>query len=856
MAEVTTVSAPISGTDKSLIFETGRFAPQSQGAVTCRIGDTVMLVTANMAKNVREGTDFFPLTVDIEERKYAVGKIPGSVFRREGAPGDEAILLCRLIDRPLRPSFPDGFRNEVHVVGIPLAADQVNPHDVPAINAASAALMLSGIPFDGPIGAVRLAWTTDGEWIPHPTYQDGDASTFELVVAGRQVTRSEAGDEDAPGAPGDIAIMMVEAGGTEVAWNAYESGAPKVTEDVLAQGLEQAKTYIRESIDAQRELVAKAGRRDDRPFTPQPDYSDEMYERVKEMGSAEFDKAARIADKVARNAAFDEAGSTVMANLHEEFPDPEHDKQIRAAIRSLTKAVIRRLVVDEGIRMDGRKPDQLRPLSADVGILPVVHGSGLFQRGETQVLTVAALGMPRMAMEIPFKDGLGIDESKRYMHNYNMPPFSNGETGRLGRNRRATGHGILAEKAVAPVIPSAEEFPYALRLVSEVLSSNGSTSMASVCGSSLALMDAGVPIKAPVAGIAMGLIHEEGKYITLTDILGSEDAFGDMDFKVAGTSEFVTALQLDTKIEGLPADVLAAALNQAKEARLQILEVMNSCISEARPEVKDTAPKIVSLEIPMDKIGEVIGPKGKVINQLQLETGADINVDDDGTIGTVTIGAREASAVNEAKRRIELILDPPKAEVGQVYDGNVVNITKFGAFVNILPGRDGLLHVSKLGRAYGKRIDRVEDVLELGQSVKVKVEDVDPGGKVSLDLVDEEGNPLGGGGGDFSGEEAGAPRRERSERSDRGDRGDRGGRGGRDRSDRGGRERGSRDRDARDRDGGGERAAAPAGAVSFEESWDSEARETFGDLGKGGSEAGEGGDGPRRNPRRGGDNRR
>ncbi len=839
MAEVTTVSAPISGTEKSLIFETGRFAPQSQGAVTCQIGDTVMLVTANMAKNLREGADFFPLTVDIEERKYAVGKIPGSVFRREGAPGDEAVLLCRLIDRPLRPSFPDGFRNEVHVVGMPLAADQVNPHDVPAINAASAALMLSGIPFDGPIGAVRVAWTTDGEWIPHPSYQEGDASTFELVVAGRRVGKGE----DA-GKAGDIAIMMVEAGSTDIAWNAYENGAPKVTEDVLAQGLEQAKTYIRESIEAQDELVAKAGRRDDRPFTPQPDYSDEVYARVKEMGEAEFDKAARIAEKVARNAAFDEAGSTVMASLNEEFPAPEYDKQVRAAIRSLTKAVIRRLVVAEGIRMDGRKPDQLRQLSADVGILPVVHGSGLFQRGETQVLTVAALGMPRMAMEIPFKDGLGIDESKRYMHNYYMPPFSNGETGRLGRNRRATGHGILAEKAVAPVIPSPEEFPYALRLVSEVLSSNGSTSMASVCGSSLALMDAGVPIKAPVAGIAMGLIHEEGKYITLTDILGSEDAFGDMDFKVAGTSEFVTALQLDTKIEGLPADVLAAALNQAKEARLQILQVMNDCISEARPEVKETAPKIVSLEIPMDKIGEVIGPKGKVINQLQLETGADINVDDDGTIGTVTIGAREASAVNEAKRRIELILDPPKAEVGTVYDGNVVNITKFGAFVNILPGRDGLLHVSKLGRAYGKRVDRVEDVLELGQSIKVKVEDVDPGGKVSLDIVDADGNPMGGGG-DFDGGDA--PRRERSERSDRG--GDRGGRG--ESRDRGGRSSGGRDRGGRgeSRDRGGERSAertdAPAASsVSFEESWDSEARETFGDLGT------SGGDGPRRNPRR------
>ena len=836
MAEATTVSVPISGTDKTLTFETGKLAPQSQGAVTARIGDTVVLVTANMAKNVREGQDFFPLTVDIEERKYAVGKIPGSVFRREGAPGDEAILLCRLIDRPLRPSFPEGFRNEVHVVGIPLAADQVNPHDVLCINAASAALMVSGIPFDGPIGAVRLAWTTDGRWIPHPTYQDGDASTFELVVAGRRI-----GTGEKAGAAGDIAIMMVEAGGTDTSWESYEAGAPKVTEAIIAQGLEEAKTWIRESIEAQDELVRQFGRKDDRPFTPQPDYSDEIYARVAEMGTEEFAKAARIADKVARNAAFDEAGSTVMANLHEEFPDPDHNKQIRQAIRSLTKAVIRRLIVEEGIRMDGRGTSDLRPVSAEVGLLPVAHGSGLFQRGETQVLTVAALGMPRMAMEIPFKDSLGIDESKRYMHHYYMPPFSNGETGRLGRNRRATGHGMLAERALVPVVPQEDEFPYAMRLVSEVMSSNGSTSMASVCGSSLALMDAGVPIKAPVAGIAMGLIHEEGKYITLTDILGAEDAFGDMDFKVAGTADFVTALQLDTKIEGLPADVLAEALQQARDARMQILEVMNSTISEARPEVRDTAPKIVSFEIPMDKIGEVIGPKGKVINQLQLDTGADINVDDDGTVGTVTIGSKESSAVDEARRRIELILDPPKAEVGAVYQGVVVNITKFGAFVNILPGRDGLLHVSKLGRAYGKRIERVEDVLELNQPVNVKVDDVDPGGKVSLDLVDEEGNPLGGGeGGDF---EEGSPR---SERSDRGDRGGRE-RGGRDRGDRGG--RGDRDRAPRSESA---EPSAPR-AASFEDTWESEAKEQFGDLGStSGRSSSSEGDGPRRNPRRGG----
>jgi polyribonucleotide nucleotidyltransferase len=722
MAEAIHVEGPISGTDKRLSFETGKLAQQSQGAVVGCIGETVVLVTANADKGVREGIDFFPLTVDIEERMYAAGKIPGSFFRREGRPSDSAILTCRLIDRPLRPSFADGYRNETQVVGTILGADLINPHDVIAINAASAALMLSGIPFEGPIGAVRIAYSVEGRWIPHATYQEGDGSTFELVVAGRQV-----GD--------DIAIMMVEAGGTEHAWTYYEAGAPKVTEEVIAEGLQAAKTWIGESIALQRELVARAGVRQPIPWTPQHDYEPDVFARVEQVGMEPLARAQSITDKTERNAATDAATAAIVAQLAPESEGREHE--VKAAIRALTKKVVRKRIVEEGVRIDGRGPRDIRPLSAEAGLIPTAHGSGLFQRGETQVLDVTTLGMPRMEQML---DTIGIDESKRYMHHYNMPPFANGETGRVGSpKRREIGHGLLAERALLPVIPGPDDFPYTLRLVSEVLSSNGSTSMGSVCASTLSLMDAGVPIKAPVAGIAMGLVYAEGRYLTLTDILGSEDAFGDMDFKVAGSADFVTALQLDTKIDGLPAEVLAQALQQAREARLQILDVMRKAISEPRPSVAPTAPKIISFQIPIDKIGEVIGPKGKVINTLQQETGADIAVDDDGRVGTVTIGAKDGNAVEEARRRINLILDPPKAELGAVYAGKVVNVTKFGAFVNILPGRDGLLHISKIGG--GKRIERVEDVLNLGDEVEVRVDDIDPQGKVSLSLASEPPPP-------------------------------------------------------------------------------------------------------------------
>ena len=818
------VSGAVSTDGKVMSLETGRLAPLADGAVVVQIGDTTLLSTVVTSKP-REGIDFFPLTVDVEERMYAAGKIPGSFFRREGRPGEQAILTCRLTDRPLRPSFPDGFRNEVQVIATILGADLENPHDIASINGASAALMVSGIPFNGPIGAVRIAHL-DGDWVAHPTYQQGDESTFEMVVAGRRLH------------DGDVAIMMVEAGGTDATWRLYEEGAPKITEDVIADGLEWCKQWINASIDLQLELVRKVqeanGPIQEVAYEPRFDYDDDVFDAVADSVRAGTAEAMAIADKTARNTRLDEIESAIIAELAgaDDAPFADRAGQVKKAFRSLQKQVVRTRIVEEGIRIDGRSPADLRALSADISIIPTAHGTGLFQRGETQVLSVATLGMPRMEQML---DTIGIDDRKRYMHHYNFPPFSTGETGRVGSpKRREIGHGALAERALVPVLPSSEEWPYTMRVVSDVLSSNGSTSMASVCGSTLSLMDAGVPIKQPVAGIAMGLVHADGKYTTLTDILGAEDAFGDMDFKVAGTREFVTALQLDTKIDGLPADVLTQALRQAHEARITILDVMNDAIANPRDDVKPTAPKIISFEIPIDKIGEVIGPKGKVINTITQETGADVSVSDDGAVGTVTVGSKESSAVEEARRRIELILDPPTADLGAEYTGRVVNITKFGAFVNVLPGKDGLLHISKLGR--GKRIDRVEDVLSLGEEVTVRVDDIDNAGKLSLSLASDDAD---GSDGQDRAPRADAPaprperdrepreRRDRAPREEREPRSDRG-------SDRGG-------------DRGGDRDVA-----SFEERWEAQAKDEFGDLGPGeAARAGApGGDGPRRRRRR------
>jgi polyribonucleotide nucleotidyltransferase len=780
------VSGPINAAGLEMTLETGKLAQLAHGAVLVKVGGTTLLSTVATSKP-REGIDFFPLTVDVEERMYAAGKIPGSFFRREGRPGEQAILTCRLTDRPLRPSFPSDFRNEVQVIATILGVDLENPHDVASINGASAALTVSGIPFNGPIGAVRLAHH-NGEWIAHPTFQQGDESTFEIVVAGRALD------------DGDVAIMMVEAGGTEASWELYEEGAPKVTEETIAEGLEASKRWIKASIDLQtqlREAYEKArGPIEQIEYMPAIDYTPAVYEAVERHAGAAAAEAMGIADKTDRNTRLDQVQADLIVTLvgDVDAPGPHFEAagEVKKAFRSLQKEVTRRRIVNEGARIDGRGPADLRPLSAEVGVVETAHGTGLFQRGETQVLSVTTLGMPRMEQML---DTITLDDKKRYMHHYNFPPFSTGETGRVGSpKRREIGHGALAERALLPVVPSAQEWPYTLRVVSDVLASNGSTSMASVCGSTLSLMDAGVPIKAPVAGIAMGLVFAEGKYTTLTDILGAEDAFGDMDFKVAGTEEFVTALQLDTKIAGIPADVLAQALRQAKDARLKILEVMKGAIAAPREDVRDTAPKIVSFEIPADKIGEVIGPKGKVINTITQETGADVSVQDADGVGIVSIGSKDGLAVAEARRRIELILDPPTAEVGEVYEGRVVNITKFGAFVNILPGRDGLIHISKLGR--GKRIDRVEDVLSLGDELSVRVDDIDQNGKLSLSLVGEDGDePSGGGDGD---------RRERAERSERPPR----------------ESRESEPREVRE-------------TASFEAFWEDQAKEQFGDLGPG-----------------------
>ena len=742
MAEAISVSGTVtSGDGPELYLETGKLAGLAGGSVFARMGETSVLATATAAHSPRDGADFFPLTVDVEERSYAAGKIPGSFFRREGRAADTATLTCRLIDRPLRPSFPEGYRNETHVVVTVMSADMNNPHDVLAINASSAALMVSDIPFDGPIGAVRLAYTAEGEWLPHPTYTEGDESSFEIVVAGRQLPN------------GDVAVMMVEAGGTESAWNNYQAGAPKVDEAALATALKESEQYIKEAIQVQLALVeAVDGRRATMAFPESTDYSDEQYAAVKAAAESKLSQVMTIVDKAERTAAESALRDEVLESLRAQFAGDNEGRavtELKAAFRSLSKALVRRRIVEDGIRIDGRGPRDIRPLSAEVGVLPRVHGSALFQRGETQVLNITTLGMKRMDQMI---DGIDPTTRKRYLHHYNFPPFSTGEVGFMrGPKRREIGHGLLAERALIPVIPSLEEWPYTMRLVSEVLSSNGSTSMASVCGSTLSLMDAGVPIKAPVAGIAMGLVYAEGRYTTLTDILGAEDAFGDMDFKVAGTAEFVTALQLDTKIDGIPSEVLAQALEQAKEARMKILDVMAAAIAAPRQDVREGAPKIISFEIPVDKIGEIIGPKGKVINSIQSETGADISVDDDGVVGIVSIAATEKAVVDEAERQIRLILDPPTADVGAIYPGRVVNITKFGAFVNILPGRDGLLHISKIGG--GRRIDRVEDVLELGQEVDVEVEDIDPNGKISLRIA-----------GDLAPASGGGDRGERSER--------------------------------------------------------------------------------------------
>ncbi|MGA9100468.1 polyribonucleotide nucleotidyltransferase, partial [Aeromicrobium sp.] len=664
-------------------FETGLLAAQAAGAVAAFLDDDTMLLSATTAgKHPKEQFDFFPLTVDVEERMYAAGKIPGSFFRREGRPSEDAILTCRLIDRPLRPTFKKGLRNEVQVVITVLALNPDTPYDVLAINAASASTQISGLPFSGPVGATRVA-LIEGEWVAFPTHTQLEEAVFDMVVAGRI-----AGD--------DVAIMMVEAESTDSTWELVQSGVQAPTEEIVASGLDAAKSVIKQLCEAQADLAGKAAK-PIQEFPVFPEYQDDVYDAVAPIASAALTEALTILHKAEREARESEIKADVLDQLGEQFEGRE--KEIGAALRSLTKTLVRERVLRDKVRIDGRGLADIRALTAEVGVIPRVHGSALFQRGETQILGVTTLNMLGLEQKL---DTLSPETTRRYMHNYNFPPFSTGETGRVGSpKRREIGHGALAGRALLPVLPTREEFPYAIRQVSEALSSNGSTSMGSVCASTMGLLNAGVPLRAPVAGIAMGLISGEvdgqQQFVTLTDILGAEDAYGDMDFKVAGTREFVTALQLDTKLDGIPADVLAGALTQAREARFTILDVMAEAI-DAPDEMSPYAPRILTIKIPVDKIGEVIGPKGKVINQIQDDTGAQISLEDDGT---VYVGADNGDAAEAARSAINAIANPHMPEVGERYLGTVVKTTNFGAFISLLPGRDGLLHISKLRELNG-----------------------------------------------------------------------------------------------------------------------------------------------------------
>jgi polyribonucleotide nucleotidyltransferase len=717
---------------RTIRFETGRLAMQAQGAVAAYLDEETMLLSATSAgKHPKDNFDFFPLTVDVEERSYAAGKIPGSFFRREGRPSTEAILVCRLIDRPLRPSFVTGLRNEVQIVITVLAIAPGEFYDALAINAASASTQISGLPFSGPIGGIRLA-LIGNQWVAFPTYEQLENAVFDLTVAGRLITDKN-GNED-------VAIMMVEAEATEHSWELIQGGATKPDEAVVAQGLEASKPFLMQLIKAQSALAAQSAKEiaEYPVFLP---YNQEAYDAVAGLAYDELKGIYQIGDKIERQNADDALKDRVKAAVQEKVDAGKLGADVvgmvSGAYKAVTKKIVRGRILTEGIRIDGRGLSDIRPLDAEVQVVPRVHGSAIFQRGETQILGVTTLNMLKMEQQI---DSLAPVKKKRYLHHYNFPPYSTGETGRVGSpKRREIGHGFLAERALVPVLPSREEFPYAIRQVSEAISSNGSTSMGSVCASTLSLLNAGVPLRAPVAGIAMGLVSDEvdgeTRYAAITDILGAEDALGDMDFKVAGTSEFVTAIQLDTKLDGIPSAVLDGALKQAKEARTAILAVMNAAI-DTPDEMAPTAPRVISVQIPVDKIGELIGPKGKTINGIQDETGADISIEDDGT---VYIGAVDGPSAEAARAAVNAIANPLNPEVGERFLGTVVKIATFGAFVSLTPGKDGLLHISEVRKlAGGKRVENVEDVLSVGQKIQVEITKVDDRGKLSLSPVTEE----------------------------------------------------------------------------------------------------------------------
>ena len=694
-------------------FETGKLALQAPGSVVVTSGDTTVLVTTVANKSVRDGIDFFPLTVDVEERMYSAGKIPGGFFRREGRQTEKAILACRLIDRPLRPSFKDGFRCETQIIATVLSVDNENEYDILALNAASLGLQLAGVPLESAVGAVRMSLINDN-WVVQATNSELEDSVFDMVVAGSLNPK------------GEIDIVMVEAGATDNAFAKIDEGSAAPSENIVADGIDMSKEFISKLIEAQKELVAKR----DLPEIDWPiieDYSEELKSQISEAFGSDIEAAMAITDRAERS----EKQSELQEQAVEKFLDEEDDntKAIKLAFKSIVKNTVRDRVLSGGARLDGRTPTDIRNISAEINLLPTVHGSSLFLRGETQVLNVTTLGMSRLEQML---DTIDTVTSKRYMHHYNFPPYSTGEAYPMrGPKRREIGHGALAEKALVPVVPPKVDFPYTIRVVSEAISSNGSTSQASVCASSLSLMAAGVPIREHVAGIAMGLISKDDTYVTLTDILGAEDALGDMDFKVAGTRNVITALQLDMKIEGLPADVLRKALNQAMDARHHILDIMEDTIAEPAESLSGNAPRLETIELPKDKIGEVIGPKGKNIKKIEEETGCSVEIDDDGIL---TLGSTEEEAIAAGKEMVMMIIDPPEAEVGAEYDGEIVSVATYGAFVNILPGRDGLLHVSKFHSS--KRVNNTEAVVSVGDKVKVKVDSIE-NGKVSLSPVED-----------------------------------------------------------------------------------------------------------------------
>ncbi len=672
-----------------LTFETGKLALQAGGAVTVRLGDSIIFAAATMDKNPREGTDFFPLTVDYEERLYAGGRIPGSFFRREGRPTTDAILVARLTDRPLRPLFAEGMRNSVQVIMVSFSSDGENPLDILAINAASAALMISDIPWNGPVAAVRVGMI-NGEFIVNPTFQQLEESDLDLRVAG---TRA--------------AISMVEC------------GAKEVPDDVMVKALDYAHKSMQPIIDLQMRMREEIGK--PKQTVPLFLVDSELVKKVNDRAAQDITTALDSPhNKAELNAAIDELKDQLVSEFAGE--DETLVRPVKDAFEEIYKQVVRRRIIQQGIRPDGRALTEVRPIWCEIGISPRAHGSGLFTRGETQALTLATLGTPREAQEI---DSLNPADSKRYMHHYNFPPYSTGEVKPLrGQSRREIGHGALAERALEPVLPAEEDFPYTMRLVSEILMSNGSSSMASVCGSTLALMDTGVPIKAPVAGVAMGLVMDNDQYSILTDIQGLEDHLGDMDFKVAGTEAGITALQMDIKVSGITSEIMTKAMQQAYQARIHILGKMMEVISVPSPTLKPHAPKITIVKVPVDKIGAIIGPGGKNIRALQEETKTKIDIGEDGS---VYIAASEGYGADVAKERIEAMIEVP--EIGRIYTGKVVRIADFGAFVEILPGQDGMVHISQLDT---ERVNSVADVVSMGEEITVMITDIDDNGKIRL----------------------------------------------------------------------------------------------------------------------------